>query len=283
MKDIKNIYDGILKKDFVNTIHYSLLAIKRVLNQPGIVDGDIGPINNFLDKLNGYGTFATRVINAQNSNDIKDVIKDIAAPSSSYLFKRVYPITVTLSGHPGFFWGLERLEGQKKYAGVTGITLPIGFEFTWLFSARSNKTQLYGNFYKNHRVNDFGAMKNKWSYGIFFQFLDLGAILNYRMTNDSTQLPSNVTFKQLVSPGATLNIGLPNFPVAIGVGYQYTPRLREIKPDVGDQTPTMPNGHRFFVRVSADIPTINIFKTRGKTNNNVYKIRKKINGEHIYN
>ncbi len=271
LKDIKNIYSGILQKDFVNTIHYSLLTIKRIVKESDLDEEKIEPINNFLDKLNSYGTFATRVINAKSSDEIKDVIKDLVAPSSSYVFKRVYPLTVTLSGHPGFFVGREFLNG--KWATSTGVTLPIGFEITTLFK-RKNKNNLYGESY-NYRTNDFGAMKNRWSLGLFLQAIDLGAILNYRISNDSPELPSEVSFEQLVSPGVTFNIGLPNFPVAIGVGYQYTPKLRKIQPDPNNPATIMPSGNRYFIRVSADIPTINIYKSRNKSSNNTYKFDKK--------
>ncbi|EAY29020.1 hypothetical protein M23134_00174 [Microscilla marina ATCC 23134] len=94
--------------------------------------------------------------------------------------------------------------------------------------------------------------------GVFLQIIDLGAMMNYRLFDDQTQtLPDDLTFKQLLAPGASINYGLKNTPLTIGAGYQYMPQIRRVKKNA-----ELSNAHRIFLRVSWDLPLLHIWAKR---------------------
>jgi len=228
-------YENIRRKDYSNSIYY----IVQILDDLFIKDPAYTDLMNKLDK---YGTFMTDVVNSKNSDQVKEVIKKNVAPPSSFILKREYARTFSITGQPGYFVSVEKLTGgDKKAAFVSGITLPLGFEFTF-----KSKT---GN-------------ENSGSFGIFAQLIDLGAVLNFRVSDETSDLPDKIEFKQIFSPGGSFNYGFKNSPVTIGVGYQYTPQLRSVTLASGNKL--YPNGNRIFFRLAWDIPFINIVKSKSK-------------------
>ena len=100
--------------------------------------------------------------------------------------------------------------------------------------------------------------------GFFGSLFDLGAVVSYRLTRsgkDYSGLPDKVTFKQIFSPGFSLNLGWKNSPFTIGAGIQWAPELRKIKDKEGiitDET----NSLRYFFRLSWDMPLIRLSKKK---------------------
>jgi hypothetical protein len=230
-----NIYDNARKKDYNNTIYYAI----------GILNELLASNNSYLEVINtieNYGSFMTDVINAKNSDEVKESIKKHAAPPTSFILKREYQRTLSITGQPGYFISTEKLDGSKqKFGFVSGITLPMGFEAT--FKTKHGK-------------------ENSGSIGIFAQVLDLGAVLNFRVSDSTSTLPDKIEFAQIFSPGGSITYGFKNSPLTIGLGYQYTPELRKITLDNGNEI--YPNGHRIFLRMAWDIPFINIVKSKSK-------------------
>jgi len=227
-----NVYDNARSKDYNNSIHYTILILNEFL----------GEQENYLEvmyTLDQYGTFMTDVINSENSDEVKDVIKKHAAPPASFNLKREYLNTFSITGQPGYFASYEKLSGEWSF--VSGITLPMGFEYT-----RKLKS----------------GQSNSGSLGLFLQVIDLGAMLNFRVDNSTSTLPDKVEFSQMFSPGGSLNYGFKNSPLNIGIGYQYTPELRKVT--LADGNEFYPNGHRWFVRLAWDIPLINIGKSKSR-------------------
>lgn len=228
-----NIYDNARKKDYNNTIFYGLTILKEFI-----------PINDTLktlEQIEKYGNFMVDVVNATNSDEIKEVIKQNVAPPASFIQKREFKFTLSFTGQPGYFIGVEKLkEKNKKYAFVSGITLPIGLDAS--FKIKHGK-------------------ENNGSINLFAQLIDLGAVLNFRLADSTSTLPDKFEFKQFFSPGGSISYGFPNSPITLGLGYQYTPELRKIN-DNGNQS--YPNENRFFFRLAWDIPLINIIRSKSK-------------------
>jgi hypothetical protein len=103
--------------------------------------------------------------------------------------------------------------------------------------------------------------ENSSSVGIFAQIVDLGAVLNFRIGDSTSTLPDKIEFKQIFSPGISINYGFNNSPLNIGVGYQYSPELRKISKNGNE---IYPNGNRLFLRLAWDIPLLNIAKSKTK-------------------
>jgi hypothetical protein len=229
-----NIYDNARKKDYNNTIYYTV----EILNQFLVSNSTYLQVANTIEQ---YGAFMTDVINAKNSDEVKDVIKKHAAPPTSFILKREYKRTLSITGQPGYFASIEKFDGSNQnFKFVSGITLPIGFEVSFKLKA---------------------GEENSGSLGFFAQIIDLGAVLNFRVGDSTSTLPDKIEFKQIFSPGGSINYGFKNSPITLGIGYQYSPQLRKITLNGSD---IYPNGHRLFLRLAWDIPLMNIAKSKTK-------------------
>ncbi|MEN5195778.1 hypothetical protein [Sphingobacterium faecium] len=225
-----NVYDNARKKDYNNTFYYTLEILNELM-------GENGSYSEITNQIEQYSSFMTEVINTKNSDEVKECIKKYVAPPTSFMQKRELKWTLSITGQPGYFVGVETLsrEGQKP-AFVSGITLPMGFEFT--FKTKCNN-----------------------SIGIFAQLIDIGAVLNFRVDDQTSTLPDKIEFKQIFSPGGLINYGFRNSPLTIGLGYQYSPQLRKVTENGNE---LFPNGDRFLLRVTWDIPFINIAKSKSR-------------------
>ena len=237
--NVLSIYDNARKKDYDNSMHYTFLVLEQLF-------GSNTGYQNVVNKLNKYSSFAADVINSKDSDDAKELIKKHVAPAASFINKREFTSTLSITTQPGYYIGFESLDG---YGGFTsGITLPVGFELTWKLTGKKASDK---------------KPENKPSIGVFAQLLDLGAMLNFRVSDESSTLPDKVEISQVFSPGASITYGLKNSPLTIGLGYQYTSELRKITLDNGNEI--YPNGHRVFLRLGWDIPLINISKSKNKS------------------
>jgi hypothetical protein len=226
------VYDNARSKDYSNSIHYVTLILNEFL-------GTNTTYLETMQQIDQYGTFMTDVINSEDSDEVKEVIKKHAAPPASFILKREYARTLSITGQPGYFISAESLD--ENWGFVSGITLPMGFEYTWKLKK---------------------GQENSASFGVFAQVIDLGAMLNFRVSDSTSTLPDNVEFSQIFSPGGSLTYGFKNSPLTLGLGYQYTPELRQVTLENGNET--YPNGRRIFLRLAWDIPFLNIWKSKEK-------------------
>lgn len=225
-----NVYDNARKKDYNNTFYYTLEILNELM-------GENDSYNEITNQIEQYSSFMTEVINTKNSDEVKECIKKYVAPPTSFMQKRELKWTLSITGQPGYFVGAETLSSKgQKTAFVSGITLPMGFEFT--FKTKGNN-----------------------SIGLFAQLIDIGAVLNFRVDDQTSTLPDKIEFKQIFSPGIIGNYGFKNSPITIGLGYQYSPQLRKVTEDGNE---LFPNGDRFLLRVTWDIPFINIAKSKSR-------------------
>lgn len=207
-----------------------------------------------LSNFNKYGRVISQIANAQNSDELKQVIRSNVMPPGSYAVQRTSFTTLTIATHVGALFSLETNDNWTKSAFNTGLTVPIGFELT-----RGTRTKDNGNL----RYLSGKEMKSMtgWNWSLFLQVFDLGAVVNYRFSGESEEsLPHQVLLKQVFSPGLSVNLGIKNAPLAIGGGIQYTPSLRTIGEDLEA------NAVRLFLRISWTKPLIPIFIRREKSN-----------------
>jgi hypothetical protein len=238
---ITQIYSNIENEKYDNVIYNSVSILNDIIGISENKNTDKTLIV-VLKKMSEYGAFMADVIKAESSDDIKEVIKRFASPSGSYVEKRSSAFTLSLSGHPGYFVGFEKLKSTSndKCKFQTGITLPIGLETTIKLNPNN---------------------KNSSSISLFTQAVDIGAILNYRLDDETSDLPEKITLAQIFSPGVSINYGVANSAVAFGLGYQYTPKLRSV---TSEGSGVLRNGNRFFLRISCDIPTLYLYKSKSK-------------------
>lgn len=173
-------------------------------------------------------SFATALAQAESASETTQVIQAYAAPVQSYRAKRNGEGGYLLiNGYLGGSFGRE--SAANVTSNFAGVSAPFGLEVG-------------------------GPIGGGWSLGLFGQLLDVGALASYRITSDSEQLESEpeIGLGQVFSPGAYAILGLPNLPVAFGVGWSFAPALRK----VSDTTDETENATRWNLFLSVDIPVL---------------------------
>lgn len=193
-----DIAAAVLEEDYVTAVALGLAAA----NQAG---WQVSP------KVVRWTSFAGGLASANTSEDVTAMLEQFALPPASYMAKRYPPqeedraLALHLNAYLGASGGGEWLTGgdgaENEAAGYFGLALPVGLEV------------------------GFGSSR----YSLFIPMLDLGAIASYRLGDSSTEAAPNVTFGNVVAPGAFLTRSISQrIPVAVGFGWQYAPRLRNL-------------------------------------------------------
>jgi hypothetical protein len=198
--------------------------------------------NRFLGQLLKYTAFMADVITAKDENDIKAIIKSYALPRGSFRTKRKSSFCITINSYPGVTFGHEeylKSGGNKyseKWAWMTGFTAPIGIDFS------------FGN-------TKFLFMgRGKHSDEIMVTVLDLGAMVSYRLSDTLAETPP-VTLDQVFSPGIYYVHGFSGYPISIGMGCAFSPKLRAIKINEGT---LKSNAWRLNCFAGVDLPLFSI-------------------------
>ena len=183
------------------------------------------------------------IILAEDSDDIKEALDAVAMKTGGYMVKQQSYFSTTVSFYPGIEFGTERLKsnGVEDADGTfVGASLPIGVEF-----AVGINSKVIG------------------SVGLFVQVLDLGAVLNYSLSNDNDDVStsSDFGFKQVLSPGAYLTTHFKNNPITLGIGASYSPSLREV---TSNGITTSANVLQYGVFLAVDLNVFTIFGSRKK-------------------
>ena len=223
--NIKNVVE-----EYLNFSEGDLRIILQDLSQEGLLN-----LESSSEALNKYAKLMASVILAKDSDDIKEALDAVAMKTGGYLFKQHSYFSASITFYPGFEYGWERIEGINELPDTNGTylgaSLPIGLEL----AAGTNWRPI-------------GAV------GVFVQVLDLGAILNYSLSNDSSDVATNPEFgfKQVFSPGAYLTLHLANNPITFGAGFSYSPALREV---TGESVTINANAFQtgFFVAVDLNV------------------------------
>lgn len=229
-------YKSIYKREYFAVVSNTVDIINLLSNG----ERQKGKFFDFLSFLVKYAKFMETLANAKDVEDVKGLISSVILPSGSYIHKRRTGGSLTISAHPGFYFGSEKLGDDSVDSAVVGFTAPIGLELCFGSKSRTDKSP---------------------SLGFFLSVFDLGAVVSYRIKGGNEEdykgFPKEITFRQILSPGFSVNFGFKNSPITIGVGVQRTPQLRKIieKDAVIDEKKSW----RIFARFSWDMPLINIF------------------------
>jgi hypothetical protein len=96
-----------------------------------------------------------------------------------------------------------------------------------------------------------------WSFSLFLPIIDVGAITAYRLNQGNAQsdLPE-LSFSNLIAPGAYFLVNLPKSPFTIGAGAQFGPQARKITINNLEQTS---GAWRYGLIATIDVPIFNLF------------------------
>ncbi|MGB8190817.1 MAG: hypothetical protein WCF67_02805 [Chitinophagaceae bacterium] len=235
LKDIGNIYL------YVNEERYAL-AISSVTSLYTSIFPDSTKNKRFvkyLGKLNLYATFISEVANAENSDEVKNIIARTVLPTGSSYIKKQSRFNIALQAYTGLFAGQERLRTDTAFVGVGGVYAPVGISLSKSFKPSFSKS--------------------RWSGTLFISLIDIGSLVSYRFSNYNDTLASDVSIRlnQIVSPGFYGIIGLPKLPVSFGGGVNWSPLLSTVEKESITTKPTGSRPFRWQVFIAVDIPLLN--------------------------
>ncbi|HEU4881123.1 MAG TPA: hypothetical protein VFT45_02725, partial [Longimicrobium sp.] len=186
---------------------------------------------------------AANLSSAQTSADVRAAFEGAAAPVGLWQEKRYgQGGRTTITAFPGFAGGFEDVIGSGRDGWTAGAAAQIGFEY-----------QL------GRRVSLDGAdrgcgwvIKLFCSVGIFIPVVDLGTLVTYRLDNDAgVDETPNDSFRQVIAPGVFLSLGIRHSPLALLVGAQFIPTIREVAST--DDTDDA-NAWRLGAALALDVP-----------------------------
>jgi hypothetical protein len=175
-----------------------------------------------------YGTFIATVAEAKSAKDVKNAISAVALPVGSFSIKQHSDFNISLNGYVGYAFDFA-----SKFS--SGIYAPVGVSFNW----------------------GVGPKKNGGAFTIFGSIFDVGAIVSYRLKDDTTsQLKQDVRLESIFSPSVQLMYEFPGIPLAVCAGWRLTPKLFYSN----NQDFQVVSPHSVFnLSILVDIPLITIF------------------------
>lgn len=216
---------------------------KDLLNQKGLLHQTIRSTLNQLPQSFDMRThpeilklihFVNDMAVAKDAEAVEKSINSFALPSGSYSIKRTSKFNFSLNSYPGILPAVETTrKGDKRSTAFSfGFTAPVGLSAT-LCTLRG------------------------YSLGLFIPVIDIGAVTRLHFDSDSTSatLPE-LKFKNFISPGLYLHIGLRKTPLSIHVGGQFGPEVRSL-----DDSNALSGweSFRYGVGLVLDIPLLNLY------------------------
>ncbi len=179
-----------------------------------------------------YGSFMANVATAQTAEEVKGALLAAALPPGSSRVKREDSFNLAFNGYLGVTGGREALSSSSaitKEAYTIGLSMPIGIAASWKFKSTQSA-----------------------SYSLLFTMLDLGAVASFRIGDQDAGLLPELSFENLVAPGAYFLLNLPRSPFSLGFGSQYGPRARKITMANGVETRS--SAWRWLLFAGVDVP-----------------------------
>lgn len=194
--------------------------------------------SNLISGITTYGTFIANMVDADTPEEVQAAIENAALPAGSSSFKKNYKHNLALNAYLGVNAGNWPKDNSTSSTWNSNfrLTAPIGV--TWTpFS--------YGK---------CGALS------VFVPVIDVGAIVNYQLNSDSTEVDQKIYLANIFSPGGYLVYGMAwNLPISVGFGGQYGPGLVKMGEDIWSPS------WRWNFFLAVDIPIFNLNKGRGIT------------------
>lgn len=216
-KDIEKQY-GLTKKSFS-------------LKQP------IKDFGKYTQKAFYYGSFMARMVEADSSEEVIQIIQSTALPAGSSSLKKYNTQNIAVNAYLGP--GIEfPVSGDQKTS--FNLFAPVGVSWTPF------------------------SLKKYGSVSIFTGLIDLGAIVNYRLTDkdtvytatDTLTTSNKIVLGNIFSPSINIVYGFGgNIPLALSAGFQYTPGLAKV---TGSELITRDPYWIFNVTLTVDLPLYNL-------------------------
>lgn len=213
---------------------FTSLDYQSFISDPSQPDSVIERRTAAIEYLKKYGNFIAGIIDAQDSDEVKDLLDNIADPPGSSKTKRIKKTTVGINAFLGASIGGETWDGGPlgsdgdTFASVAP-SMPIGFAISHLFG------------------------KKQESFSLFLSLIDLGGLFSYRIDADAIG-EDNINFKNVFKPGFQIQWNLRKSPFYIGAGGNFGPQFRTLNNEV-----ITLNSKRFFISFGIDVPVFTLY------------------------
>lgn len=184
--------------------------------------------------LKKYGNFIAGMIDARQSEQVKDLLDQIADEKGSSKTKRVNKTTVGLNAYLGANIGSETWSGGVLEKEDEFISLAPSMPFGFAFSRVVGK-------------------KKPQSFSLYLSLIDLGGLFSYRLDSKAIG-QSTINFKNVFKPGFQVQWNLMKSPFYIGAGAHFGPQYRTLNDDVISF-----NAKRFFIGFGVDVPVFTFY------------------------
>ena len=228
------------KKNYAFALNQAIEIYQTIGIAVGKPEPEAGPEKGSVIRLIG---FVSEMALSKDSEGVETAIKNYADAAGTSSLKENSKSNFSISAYPGLLGGLEYTDTSNKdynNAGFIGFTAPVG---------------LYCH---------LGSSPKGTSWGLFIPIIDIAAPVRVRLdsTRDTEALP-DFDWGDIFSPGLYLSMGIGNkIPLAINLGIQYGPKLRDIPVPVEGVEPTtkLTSADSFRVGLGAviDIPIFTI-------------------------
>lgn len=179
------------------------------------------------------------IMNSKTGEELESAITNVVTKNGGYAGKIENSWSLSVNSYLGLFFGGEyignvtpfsmNLSGGDKAVNF-GISVPIGLNISY-------------------------TPENWPTFNFLLQIFDFTAPINYRFS-DTSALPSEIKFKQLISPGLLLMVNpSKEYPIGIGLGIQYMPELRKI-----NESPQENKSVKYGFFMSYDLPLFYLYK-----------------------
>lgn len=200
----------------------------------------------WLKDLNTYGTFMANMVEADSPEEVQNILNSTALPAGSSSIKKNSKFNIAIGGYlgasmfnkqvftkdTGFVWN-----SKVTVTAPIGVSFSLGLQPSWFPKMGSITTTLV--------------------------LFDIGAIVDYQLSDDATSVESKITLENIFSPGIFLSYGLAwNIPISIGANFQYGPGLFKI--DDNNTAVVNSPSWRIGFTIAVDIPFYNLYNSPRK-------------------
>jgi hypothetical protein len=146
-----------------------------------------------LDKLSHHILFFASVADANSASEVKSILSNYTLPSVSFFEKRKEGNHFMVSSYLGLSYNTDK--NSQSEDSNNGLFVPIGLEYS-------------------RGVDWFGGSIRSAS--VMFSPVDFGHPVNLKLNN----IEEDFELNEIIAPSVTFALGLDDYPLTFGVGYQ---------------------------------------------------------------
>jgi len=247
-RNANSLYRNIFTRNYNAAVMNAYMILNEILvktagrSKDATANKKVMENSKVVTNLLKYGNLMAAIIKADAPEDVENAIESAALPAGSSSIKKTTGWNLALNAYLGYYRGPENGDHVNQWNYNRGITAPIGITLS--------KGLGYAKI--------LGKPRNLGAISAYVTLLNVGAVVDYRLSDDSSAIKQEIKLENIISPGGYLIYGLPTpLPISIGYGAQYGPTLYKVSSDnsnVSDKP-----GWRSHWFIAIDIPLLNFW------------------------